>query len=187
MKIVKWKKVKSEIEYKGKRVIVSNDHFVLPNGNVTEYSIVMKGPVVAVLAITSDNKIILVEQFRPAVNEITLDLPGGGVNTRENETPLAAAKRELKEETGYSAENFSQLCNFFYPDSGRTNQKRYIYVATNLIKGEPMTEDNELIKIHEVSIKDVLKKIKIGKYNEVTLSLALLLWNFQNLYFNKNS
>lgn len=186
MKIAKWKKIKTEEEYKGKRVHVRLDYFRLPDGKETQYSVLDRGEVVAVLAITPENEVLLVEQFRPAVDEITLDLPGGRVETWNKEDPASAALRELEEETGYCAKKIERMGSFFYPDSGRSDQKRHLFIATSLVKSSKKLDSEEIIEVHKVPLIDILKGIVLGVYKETTLCLGCLFWYMENFPLDKD-
>src|SRR5881296_1537349 len=76
--------------------------YVLPDGVEREFEIKLEADTAVVLAVTDASEVVLVREFRPGVEELLLELPGGGVDTGED--PLEAARRELLEETGYAAE-----------------------------------------------------------------------------------
>ena len=94
-----WKKIKEELFRAGFRKLVKKT-FQLPDNRVVDFDIKQEGPVVCILALTKDNKIVLAKQFRPGPEKVLLELPGGSVDT--GETPEEAAKREFLEETGYT-------------------------------------------------------------------------------------
>lgn len=173
MKVYKWKKIKSEFEYNGKRIKIRKDFFKLPNGVETDFTVLERGEVVAILPITSENEIIVVEQYRPAVDKITIDIPGGGINS--NESPLEAAKRELREETGITAEKILKL-GTFYPDSGRSEQIRHIYAAINLRFGKQILDKEEFINIKKIPYEKLRNMILRGGIKEITLVLTFLLY-----------
>lgn len=187
MKATKWKKIKSEDEYKGKRIHIRLDHFKLPDGKETQYSVLDRGEIVAILALTPKREVLLVKQFRPAVDEITLDLPGGCVETWNKEDPIDAALRELEEETGYYAKKIERIGSFFYPDSGRSDQKRHLFIASSLIKSKQKLDSGEIVEVHKVPIMDVIEGIKSGKYKETTLCLGCLFWYMENFSLHKDS
>jgi ADP-ribose pyrophosphatase len=94
----KWTKLSEEKVYNGYRKVFRKK-FKLPDGTTVDYDTVGTGAVVCTLALTSDQKIILVRQFRPGPEYFCVDLPGGGLD--EGEEPVQGAARELLEETGY--------------------------------------------------------------------------------------
>jgi len=179
MKIYKWKKIKSETEYDGKRVKIRKDYFQLPTKKITDFSVIERGSVVAILPITQNGEIIFVEQYRPAVDSITLDIPGGAIHLREKETPLQAAQRELLEEVGYKAKKVKKL-GTFYSDSGRSDQIRHIFIATDLVEKSQQTEEMEYINIRKIKVAKVLEMITKGSIKEPTAVLSVLLY-FNNI------
>lgn len=93
---------------------------------------------VGVLPVLSDGSILFVQQYRPAVDRITLELPAG--LKEQGERPLETAKRELLEETGYEAEDFEYLLTF-YPSFGYSNEELVLYLAKNLLKKTTVSEE----------------------------------------------
>lgn len=183
MKICKWKKIGSELEYKGERIKIRRDFFKVPNGEKVDFSILERGEIVAILPITSKNEVVTVRQFRPAINNITTDIPGGGIN--HGESPLNAAKRELKEETGVIAKKIIKL-GTFYPDSGRSEQIRHIYLASELEFKKQKLDEGEYIEIEKISLRKIEKMIKIGGVLEATLVLAVMLYK-NNCFHTKRT
>jgi ADP-ribose pyrophosphatase len=112
-----------------------------PRGVETFYSVRTRD-YAAVLALTDDGRVPLVRQFRPAVEQWTLELPSGLVD--EGETPEQAIRRELREETGCEAEEFVHLGRF-HLDSGRMATSQNAFFATGVRQvGEPTGEEQEL-------------------------------------------
>jgi ADP-ribose pyrophosphatase len=129
---------------------------------------------VSVIAITREEQILLVKQYRPVVDEITLELPSGCVD--EGETPLITAHRELIEETGYEAQEM-ELLAVVNPDVGRLGNKLWCYFATDVkqIYTQPQEDDIELVCCNS---SELLMLIKEGKFNHA-LNLAVVLLGFQ--------
>ncbi len=115
-------------------------------------------PVVGIVAITDEQKVVLVEQFRPPVGDAVVELPAGLVGDvagAENESLLEAAKRELLEETGYSAKLWSELGSGL-SSPGLTDESIVLYLARGLEKTGPGGGDeSEEITIHEVDVSGV--------------------------------
>ena len=111
---------------------------------------------------TSDNRIVMVKQFRPGAKKFFYEFPGGLID--KNEKPLDAAKRELLEETGYYSENF-KLLNVSYPLPAFQTSKCYIYYAKNVKKVKDLLnlDDGEDIEVMEMDI-DKIKQMLFNNY-----------------------
>jgi 8-oxo-dGTP pyrophosphatase MutT (NUDIX family) len=96
---------------------------------------------VSILAYTKKKKFLLVKQYRPAIQKFTIEIPGGLVD--KGEKPINAAKRELKEETGYYAQKLVYLGSF-YVDVGRLENKIHCYFANNLKILKKFKKENDL-------------------------------------------
>jgi ADP-ribose pyrophosphatase len=116
-------------------------------------------PAVGIVALTDDGKVVLVEQRRPPVNGIVIELPAGLAGDaagREQETLLEAARRELLEETGYTASRWRQLASG-YSSPGLTDESIVLFLAEGLTKiGPGGGDESEAITLHEVPIDTVL-------------------------------
>ena len=116
--------------------------------------------VVAIAAVTRDRKMILVEQFRPPVQQRVIEIPAGLAGDRpgqNDESPQAAAERELREETGYRAGKWQEVCRGL-TSAGLTNEFVTLYLATHLERVEPGGGDStEAIQVHEVALDQVPK------------------------------
>jgi ADP-ribose pyrophosphatase len=126
---------------------------------------------VGILPLIEKDKIILVKQFRFPVKKEIWEIPAGKLE--RGEKPEAGAKRELKEETGYEAKNLRKIGEF-YLSPGYSTEYMYLFLATNLKKGEQNLDEGE--KIKEVKIfskKEALRMIKTRKIVDAKTILAL--------------
>jgi ADP-ribose pyrophosphatase len=141
-------------------------------GDQTEYSVLeIRNDATAILAETSEGHIVVLKEFRYPTEKHLLGCPGGLIDSKES--PLAAAKRELLEETGYTADEFIVL-NKAYPFPGVTGQKIYFVLAKGARKiSNPMPEPFEFIQTEEISKEDLYKKIKNGQEIDGVLCTAL--------------
>ncbi len=139
------------------------------------YYVVQTSDYVAVLAVTTEQDIILVKQYRPAVEQVTLEFPSGHVDL--NESPEKAAVRELREETGYEAPRM-ELLGVLYPDTGRLGNRMHCYFAAGAVPTGRGVDLAESLKMCLCSKKDLAQKLKTGEFSSALhvslLALALV-------------
>ena len=144
--------------FKGKNFDVSSYEFSI-SGKKVQHEIIEQNPVSSILAI-ENNKIIMVKQFRYPHKQV-LEIPAG--IRKKNETSLNCAKRELLEETGYSATELKYLTRY-YPLLGYDLMYIDCFIATKFKKvSEQKLDDDELITVEKIPIKKVISMIKSGK------------------------
>lgn len=166
----KWEKIKNKFVFENKWLKIDQVFFKLPNNEIYDYYFVRGNPVIAILGITINNKVLLVRQFRPAIGKFMIDIPGGGVEDGENDEQ--AVRREFFEETGYEAKKIKKLTTFYF-DSGRSDKYSTIYVCQALNKKERSVVENEELELLEIPYSKLIKAIKNGEVTEPTLRLAI--------------
>lgn len=164
--------------YDGKIIKVNLDTVQLPNGNEALREIVLHQGAVGVLAITSDNKIILVKQYRKALETAIFEIPAGKLEKDEN--PADCAIRELQEETGFIASNITQIAKF-YTSPGFANEIIYLYEAKDLIQGEASPDEDEFVEIYQFSLEEALDMVKDGRIIDAKTLIAIYYWQNQTL------
>jgi ADP-ribose pyrophosphatase len=152
--------VVSQRVYKGRLVNLRVDTVRLGNGRLTEREIVEHPGAVAVVALDEGDNAILVRQFRTAAEDELLEIPAGTLEAGEE--PIACARRELKEETGYRAEYLEHIGSF-YSSPGFCTECVHLYLATGLQKGRSAPEDDEAIEIVNVPLSDVPAMLRGGE------------------------
>ncbi|MBR6700407.1 MAG: NUDIX hydrolase [Firmicutes bacterium] len=153
---------KETVIYDGKIMTVKL-HDVIANGIATKREIVHKGGAVAIVPVKDDGSVVMVRQYRIAVEEELLEIPAGLMDPGEE--PLETAKRELKEETGYTAEKWTHMTEF-YPTAGFCNEYIHIFLAEGLTPGETSFDETENIEMEEYSMEELLKMIKTGEVHD---------------------
>lgn len=161
--ITKWEEISREIAFQKYSRKIEKVIFRLPNGKESDFYIKKEGPAVGILALTKNNEVILVKQFRPGPNEILDELPGGYVD--KNETPEQAAERELLEETGYKGK--AQLVTEAF-DCAYSTMKRYCVVVTDCEKiTEQKLDKTEFAQVVISSLDDFKSMLRNGKNTDI--------------------
>mgnify|MGYP000064704840 CR=1 FL=1 len=159
-----------KLVFKGSKISVIVEKISGERG-VYEAEIVKHPGAVVILPLKKD-KIIMVEQYRPAVEENLLELPAGTLEPGED--PFSCAARELEEETGYKPGKL-EILGSFYASPGYSNEKLYAFIAEDLILGERKPEIDEDIRVLEIGEDELLRMIERGEIKDSkTLSTFFL-------------
>lgn len=160
---MKWQKISEEEFFKKYSRKINKIIFKLPNGQESDFYIKKEGPACCIVAITSNNEVILTRQFRPGPNEILLELPGGFIDKEEDH--IASAKRELLEETGYIGDlEFVTICL----DDAYSTMQRYCFIARNCEKiQEPQNTESEICEVVLLSISEFRQHLQSGQMTDV--------------------
>ena len=150
----------SQLVYEGRAVKLRVDTVRMPGGRETTREIVEHSDCVAIIAIDANDNVLLVSQFRKAIEKELLEIPAGGIEP--GETPELAVRRELQEETGYLPQKMQRLVDF-YSAPGYCTEYLYIYLATDLVPSPLFAEDTEGIKLVRVPIGQIIPLITSGK------------------------
>ncbi len=170
------KTISSERIYEGRILNLRKDKVHVKDGKTSYREIVEHNGGVALAAITNEGKMVMVRQFRKAAEKAVLEVPAGKIEKGEDHR--LTAERELKEETGYSAEKI-EFVTAFYSSIGYSTEKIYLYLATNLTPGETEFDDNESIEIIEYELADLKKMVLSGEIEDAkTIAAILLVENF---------
>lgn len=161
--ILKEKTITSETKFEGKIIKARVENVELENGQKAYREFVDHPGGVGVVAITPERKMLMVQQFRKAIEGETIEIPAGKLEGGED--PLECGKRELEEETGYKAKEFISL-GYIYPSPGFTNEKTYIYLAKDLYKGTVNPDEDEFLDILEIPIEEIHSMIMKNEIND---------------------
>ena len=163
------KRVKENIVYRGKILVLHCDDAVLPNGKpcTREY---IDHPGGAGVLYVRDGKVLLVRQYRYAYGEETLEIPAGKLNAGED--PAKAAARELEEESGLVAGSLEHWFTM-YPTPGYTNEKIYIYYAADARQSEAHPDEGEFVDAAYVPVEEAYEMIREGKIRDAKTILAV--------------
>lgn len=166
------KTLKTERIYEGKVINLRVDTVELPDKKYSKREIVEHSGAVGIIGINKAGEVILVKQYRKAVDDFLLEIPAGKIEPQEE--PQACAKREFKEETGYGASEFSPLVQC-YTSPGFSNEKIHLFKAEGLFKGTAEPDEDEYIETVEISYATALQKIRDGEIQDCKTIMAILL------------
>ncbi len=166
-------KVSSEDIFDGHLLHVRRDTVRLPNGRTAIREWITHPGASAVIPLLPDGRIILVRQYRYPMQQITLEIPAGKLDV-EGEEPLACAKRELKEETGYTARQYEKL-TMIATTVGFSNECIHIYAAKDLTPGEQCPDEDEFINLVKVPMEAACEMIQDGRIMDAKSITAILM------------
>jgi ADP-ribose pyrophosphatase len=169
-------KLSSRRVYSGRVVNVDIDVVRFPNGSTGELEMVRHPGASAVVPFLSDPnsvdpQVLLIKQYRYAANEFIYEIPAGKLDSSED--PEVCAARELREETGCTAERIEHLYTFF-TTPGFTDERIYTFMATGLSRGPAAREKDEFMSVETVTLSKALELIKTGELKDAKSALAIL-------------
>lgn len=172
MEIVKWKTLSSKYLVREKWATLRVDTCDLRNGQIKDDYYVLEYPNwVNAIALTQDNKILLVTQYRHAGDIISLEVPGGVMDG--DESPEYAIRRELLEETGYSFDS-AELIATLYPNPATANNVTYTYLLKGGVKiQEQHLDEHEILNVETYSIAEVEQLLSENKIDQALHAAAL--------------
>ena len=165
------KTLKENVIYEGRIITLHVDDIELPDGSKAIREVVEHSGGVCVVAVDDEINIYMVRQFRYAIGRAVLEIPAGKLE--KGEDPLEAAKRELSEETGFTAEKWLSLGEM-YPTPGYCSEKLYVYLARNLAAGEAHLDDGEILTAEKMKLSDVVKMIMDCKISDAKTVFGVL-------------
>ena len=163
-------------KYDGHIIRAAEQTVLLPDGRQTKRDIVYHSDAIAILALTKDNKMILEKQWRAPVQQLTLEIPAGKIDNRD-QNPLDAVNRELNEETRLFANNIEEITGF-YTSIGFSDEYMTLYLATDL---EPVAkalpqDDDEQIDLIYADYEQATELFNSGQLKDSKTNLAYLYW-----------
>ncbi len=176
-----FRRLNRELMYHGTIVDFYKDTIEVPNGNVVEWDFIGHKGAAAVLPVREDGKLLMVRQYRNALDRYTLEIPAGGLNGADEPTRDAAG-RELEEETGYRSDDLEWLITI-RTTVAFCNEKIDIYVAKNLIKSHQHLDEDEFINVEAYSVEELSRMILEGKIEDSKTISAIM--SYKDKYCSK--
>ncbi|MYL19496.1 NUDIX domain-containing protein [Halobacillus litoralis] len=173
MKKFEEKTYQSETIYTGKIVQLDVDSVTLPDGNTSKRELIRHPGAVAVIATTKEGKLVLVEQYRKAMEKSIIEIPAGKLEPGED--PKSCAMRELEEETGYATEDL-ELVTSFYTSPGFADELVYVYFTDNIepMDIQPDGDEDEFVELMELSLDEAVQLERDQRIHDAKTAYALL-------------
>ena len=166
-------KISGESVFDGALLHVRKDEVTLPDGKTAVREYFTHPGAVALVPMTEDGCVILERQFRYPVGRIVTEIPAGKLDSPD-EDRLAAAKRELKEETGYEAESWAKIGDYT-PAAAYSDEVISLYLARDLIKTGRDLDEDEFINLIQVPLTEVVKQIMEGEITDGKTMAAIFM------------
>lgn len=166
------KTVSQDVRFRGRVISLRVDDALLPNGNHATREVVEHPGGVCVAALTEQNELLFVRQFRYPFGEVLLELPAGKLD-RGGEDPLEAGKRELREETGAVADKYRSLGKL-YPSPGFCNEIIYLYLAEGLSFGESDPDEDEFLECERIPLDRAVEMVLQNEITDAKTQVAIL-------------
>jgi len=167
-------RIERKLVHKGSIIDFYTDTMKVKNGNIVDWDFLDHKGAAAVVPVLPDGKILMVKQYRNAIERETIEIPAGGLNDR-NEPYITCSHRELEEETGYQAkvEEMEFLISL-YTTVAFCNERIDVFVANNLEKSVQNLDENEYINVKAYPLEELISLIYQGKIQDAKTIAALL-------------
>lgn len=162
----------SKAIYDGEVVHLKKDTVRLPDGKPAVREVIRHIGAVCIVPVTEDGAVIVEKQFRYPAGKVLLELPAGKLD-RKGEDVLSAAKRELREETGYTAENWRDLGGF-YPTPAYSDEYIELFLATGLQKGEQELDADEFLTVTKEPLSFLFDEVMSGNIEDAKTQIGIL-------------
>jgi ADP-ribose pyrophosphatase len=157
-------RIDGEVAYDGSFLKVMRDRVSLPNGAETHREFIRHPGAVVILPLFDDGTVLLERQFRYPMDQVFIEYPAGKID--EGEDHLACAKRELQEETGYTATDWTFLCTI-HNAIAYSDEHLELYLARGLTAGPAQLDDGEFLETFRAGVPELLEMVRTGRITDV--------------------
>lgn len=151
---------------------VFKDTVELPNGKPATREVIRHVGAVGIVPLTDDNKVIIERQFRYPLNHVITEIPAGKLDSL-TEDRLSAAKRELEEETGYTAREWTEMGDY-YPAAAYCDERITLYLARGLELGTRHLDEDEFLNFEAVPLTQLVEDVMAGRITDGKTQVAIL-------------
>ncbi len=166
------KHVSTKEIYNGAVLHVIEDEITLPDNRRATRELIRHIGACCVIPVTDDLEVIMEHQYRYPIKSVVLEIPAGKLDAPD-EDRLSAAKRELREETGYIADNWTDI-GLYYPAPAYSDEKITMYLATGLHPGVTDLDDDEVIEIEKIPLRTLVAQVMNGEITDGKTQICVL-------------
>ena len=166
------KLVSSEDIFDGVILHVKRDMVSLSNGSTTVREVIRHIGAVCVIPVTENNEVIMERQYRYPLDRVILEIPAGKLDAPD-ENRLSAIQRELREETGYTADEWTEIGDF-HPAPAYSDEFITMYMARGLHKGKQDLDEDEFLDVYSVPLRDLVEEVMAGRISDAKTQVCIL-------------
>lgn len=157
-------RIDGETAYNGKFLKVERDRIRLPDGKVTHREYIRHPGAVVILPLLPDGRVLLERQFRYPNDRVFVEFPAGKIDPGEDH--LSCAKRELEEETGFTAREWQFVCTI-HNAIAYSDEHLELFLARDMVAGEAKLDDGEFLETFAVTMPELLEMVRRGEITDV--------------------
>ena len=162
----------SEDIFDGVVLHVKRDMVTLSNGNTAVREVIRHIGAVCVIPVTENNDVIVERQYRYPLDRVILEIPAGKLDAPD-ENRLSAIQRELREETGYTADEWTEIGDF-HPAPAYSDEYITMYLARGLHQGDRHLDEDEFLDVYAVPLSDLVRDVMEGRISDAKTQVAVL-------------